>query len=134
MWISKKAIERGENLSGGCAVGSVTIGGKTPCVLMEGEIRNAELVACGGGLYLPKVGDEVVVGRTADGENLILGRISNSLNNAGEGEVYITTEYGGTIRITKNGEIELAGTVRLTGTTYISGDLIINGQAYSPAT
>lgn len=134
MWISQKTIERGDMHSGACAVGSVTIGGERPCVFIEGESRNAELVACGG-LYIPKVGDEVLVARTADGENLVLGKISGDPGGpALEGEVYITTENGGTIRITKDGEIELSGTMRLTGTTFITGDLFINGQAYSPTT
>lgn len=133
MWISKKTIERGESRTRGCAVGTVTIGGNRPCVLIEGETRNAELVSCGGGLYLPRVGDEVLVGRTVDGESLVLGKISNAAHNSwSEGEVYITSGNGSTICVKKTGEIEISGTVRLSGNTYINGNLFINGQAYDP--
>lgn len=133
MWVAKRTTERTERGEPGCMVGRVTVGGRKPCVLTQGESRSAEVVACGGGLYLPKVGDEVLVGRTADGENIVIGRIAED-NESGtsSGEVYITTDGGGTVFIRKNGEIELCGTIRLTGPTYINGALVINGQAYVP--
>lgn len=133
MWVAKKTSEKGEQATSGCMVGRVTVGGKKPCVLTQGESRDAEIVNCGGGLYLPKVGDEVLIGRTADGENIVIGKIAEgSKDGVGNGEIYITTEGGGTVYIRKNGEIELCGTIRLSGPTYINGALVINGETYLP--
>ena len=131
MWLSEKQVGR----DGGpysAAVGVVTLGGAKPSVLVEGEIRNAELVSCGA-LFLPKAGDEVLLMRNPDGDSLAVGKlVAAPPAEVENGEVYITTGSGGTIRLKKNGEIELTGTVILTGTTKIVGDLIINGAAYSP--
>lgn len=128
MWISKKTTEHGGGKTGVC-IGRVTVGGEKPCVLTDGEIRRAELAGCPG-VYVPAMGDEVVLCRTDDEESIVLGKISDGLG-AQSGEVYITTNGGGSVVLRNNGDIELTGTVRLVGTVYVTGSLIINGQAYS---
>jgi hypothetical protein len=128
MWISKKTAGQSGDKTG-VSIGRVTVGGEKPCVLTEGETRCAELAACPG-VYVPAAGDEVILCRTCDGENVVLGKISEAAD-AQSGEVYITTEGGGSVTLRNNGDIELSGTIRLVGTVYVTGSLIINGQAYS---
>lgn len=132
MWLSEKSSVRDSDFSG-AAVGIVTIGGIRPSVLVEGEVRNADMV-CSGALRLPKMGDEVLLIRSPDGENIAIGKIGGALPAEVEnGEVYITTGSGGSIRLKNNGEIELAGTVIIKGTAKIEGGLLVNGEAV-PAT
>ncbi|MEF9970893.1 MAG: hypothetical protein RR731_01105 [Oscillospiraceae bacterium] len=127
MWISKKVS--GEALGGGdCAVGLVTIGGVSPCVLTEGEARNGEIVSCGGALRLPKTGEQVLLARSADGESLVIGRVDGAVpEGMAPGEVYITTGGSSFIRLKNSGEIELSGPVSLRGRVDVFGSLYING-------
>ena len=132
MWISEKSSERESESIGGGAVGIVTIGGAKPSVLAEGELRNADLIYSGA-VRLPKTGDEVLLIRSPDGENVIVGKINGTPPEGIEnGEVYITTGNGSIIRLKNNGEIELSGTVIIRGTTMIDGNLFINGSPYQP--
>lgn len=132
MWISEKMQERNSDFYG-AAVGIVTVGGANPSVLVEGEIRNAEFTASGA-VRLPKTGDEVLLIRCSDGESIAVGKICGTppveIEN---GEVYITNEGGGLIRLKNNGEIELVGTVIIRGTAKIEGDFLLNGEEYPVA-
>lgn len=127
MWLAEKKQNRDLDFCGG-TVGIVTIGGAKPSVLVEGEVRNADIVSVGA-VRLPKAGDEVLLIRSADGENVAVGEICGVLPAEIEnGEVYITNGSGGTIRLKNNGEIELTGTVVIKGTAKIEGNLLLNGQ------
>jgi len=131
MWLSEK--KDGLN-TGSCsaAVGIVTIGGAKPSVLVEGEVRNADMISCGAG-FVPKAGDEVLLISSGDGENIAVGTIGVAVPSGYEnGEVYITNNGGGVIRLKNSGEIELSGTVIIKGTAKIEGQLQINGIAVSP--
>ena len=131
MWLSEKKGAREQDVDS-TAVGIVTVGGAQPSVLVEGEIRNADLLCCGA-VRLPKAGDEVVLLRSGDGESVAIGKVGVTPPAGVEnGEVYITTGSGGVIRLKNSGEIELTGTVALKGTVNIEGRLIINGVPYSP--
>ncbi|MEG0036025.1 MAG: hypothetical protein RR743_05125 [Oscillospiraceae bacterium] len=133
MWLSQKAASRDVGTYGDSVVGYVTVGGAHPCVLAEGETRNAELVSCGGAVLLPRTGDEVLLTRSAEGESFVVGTVVSDMpGDVLEDEVFITTGNGGTIRIKQNGEIELSGTIVLKGKTNIVGRLFINGAAYVP--
>lgn len=133
MWLSEKSSVRYSDFSG-AAVGIVTIGGIRPSVLVEGEVRNADMV-CFGAFRLPKMGDEVLLIRSPDGENIAVGKIGGTLPAELEnGEVYITTENGGSIRLKNNGEIELVGNVVIRGTAKIEGELLVNGKAIPSTT
>ena len=133
MWLSERVSGERREKPCGCSVGVVTIGGDKPCVFTQGEIRSAELVSQGC-LSLPRVGDEVVVLHSDEGDHAIVGKIEKNLPQmAEEDEVYITTA-GGRIQIKKNGEICIEGAkLLLKGSTEILGSLKINGVAYSPA-
>lgn len=133
MWLSEKSSVRDSDFSG-AAVGIVTIGGIRPSVLVEGEVRNADMV-CSGALRLLKTGDEVLLIRSPDGENIAVGKIGGTLPKEVEnGEVYIATGSGGSIRLKNNGEIELVGTVIINGTAKIEGGLLVNGKAVPSTT
>ena len=133
MWISEKMQGRDSDFCS-AAVGLVTVGGAKPSVLVEGEIRNADL-ASSGAVRLPKTGDEVLLIRSADGESVAVGKICGTLPAEVEnGEVYITNGGEGLIRLKNNGEIELVGTVIIKGTAKIEGSLLLNGEVYSQVT
>ena len=86
MWLAEKKQSQDFDFCGG-AVGIVTIGGAKPSVLVEGELRNADLV-CSGAVRLPKAGDEVLLIRSLDGENVVVGKIGGTSNEELEnGEV-----------------------------------------------
>ncbi len=133
MWLSEKSNTRDYDFCGG-TVGIVTIGGKRPSVLVEGEVRNADIV-CSGAVQVPKAGDEVLLIRSPDGENIAVGKIGGALPSELEnGEIFISTGSGGAIRLKNNGEIELVGTVVIKGTAKIEGGLLVNGKAVLPIT
>lgn len=132
MWLSEKKTEK-DPYSARAAYGVVTIGGLKPSVLVEGELRNAQLL-CPGAARVPKTGDGVLVIRTDDGENLIAGKIGGVRPESIEpGEIFITTGNGGLIWLKNTGEIALSGTVTIEGITKIDGELLINGTAYQPS-
>jgi hypothetical protein len=133
MWISQRASEIQEAGSFANAVGLVTVEGAEPAVVTDGESRSAELACPGGVLYIPKIGDEVLLERTCDEERIILGRIPSSIPGVREaGEIYLSTGGGSAIRVRANGDVELSGKVLLTGSVQIEGSLLIDGKAYMP--
>lgn len=130
MWLAEKKQNQSSDFCGG-AVGIVTIGGVKPSVLVEGEVRNADVVLSGAA-RLPKAGDEVLVMRSLDGECVVVGKIGGTMPAELEnGEVYITTGNGGAVWLKNNGEIELIGTVIIKGTAKVEGSLLVNGEAVS---
>lgn len=139
MWISQKTSEIQDASSYGSHVGLVSVGGKKPAVVTDGESRTAEIACPGGVLYVPKVGDEVLLERTCDEERIVMGTVPASLpGGVSEGEIYISTGGGSAIHIRRNGDIEISGRVKLSGNieisgaTDIKGSLMINGQACKP--
>lgn len=131
MWLAKKTSEIDDLHSFGSQVGVVSVGGRNPAVVSDGETRNAEIVSAGGVVYIPRVGDEVLLERTRDDERIIIGRLTSGVpEGLSEGEIYISTSGGGVIHIKNNGAIEISGTVCLTGRTEINGVLMINGASY----
>lgn len=133
MWISRKTseIDAGNNYGG--RIGVVSVGGKNPAVITDGEARNAELVTSGGSVYLAKAGDEVFLERTPDGDTVVVGHILKTIpEGVSEGEVYIEAS-GGSIHIKNSGEIVISGNIVLNGRTDIDGVLMINGTPYVPA-
>lgn len=130
MWLSEKTVERDRGTAGGCIVGCVSIGGVKPSVIADGEQRSAELI-CGGVVYVPKAGDEVLMTRDCEGGYFVLGLVAQSLPDiAAKGEVYITNGSGGHVRVRSDGVVELSGPILMTGRTEIEGELLINGEPY----
>lgn len=133
MWIAKKTAQMGGGDEGSC-VGTVSVGGVRPAVVTDGEARETELVALGGCVYIPRVGDEVLLETTGQGEKLVLGRVlSEGADGAGDGELVLRAPGGnGRIIFKNSGEIEISGNITLTGATNINGTLVINGAPYIP--
>lgn len=130
MWLAEKtAAQRDENSE--CLVGVVTIGGERPSVLAEGELRSAELLQTGA-VRLPKIGDEVLLVRTVDGDCVVMGRVDGVLPEESEGGEIVLCGGESSVRITKDGKILLNGEIELRGTVGINGTLLINGQPYVP--
>lgn len=131
MWLSGKTagIGAGEKNS---EIGTVSVGGLRPAVVTDGESRAAELLALGGGVYVPKAGDEVLLERTAMEDKVVLGIVaSDSLQGVEAGELVICLPGGeGRIHFKNNGEIELSGNLVLKGNTEITGELTINGEPF----
>lgn len=133
MWIAKKTAQIGVG-AGGSDIGVVSVGGLRPAVVTDGEVRGAQLLAMGGALYVPKVGDEVLLERTNQEEKLVIGRVaSESPEGVEAGELVICLpKGGGRIHIKNGGEIEISGEITLKGTTNVEGTLLINGAPYVP--
>ncbi len=125
MWLSKKTIEAGGEKKSECKTGIVTIGGQTPCVMTEGEIRNAQRLNCGSA-YIPAAGDTVLLIKTEDGECIVAGRPEGQVPNGAEaGEVYITNKTGNAFICLKNtGEILISGKMQVQGEVYINGNAL----------
>lgn len=131
MWLSRKTSEISDPGGLGSQAGIVSVGGKKPAVVSDGETRSAEIVSPGGVVYIPRVGDEVLLERTCDDERVIIGKFTGAVpDGISEGEIYISTGSGGAIHMKNNGDIEISGTVRLTGRTEINGVLTVNGRPY----
>ena len=125
MWLSKKTIETGGEKKSECKTGIVTIGGQTPCVMTEGEIRNAQRLNCGSA-YIPADGDTVLLIKTGDGECIVAGRTEGKTSNKAQaGEVYITNKCGNASICLKNtGEILISGKMLVQGEVYINGNAL----------
>lgn len=125
MWLSKKTIETGGEKKSECKIGIVSIGGKTPCVMTEGEIRNTQRLNCGSA-YIPAAGDNVLLIKTEDGECIVAGRTEGQVPNEAEaGEVYITNKPCNAFICLKNtGEILISGKMFLQGEVYINGNAL----------
>lgn len=133
MWIAKKTAQMGGG-DEGSFVGKVSVGGVRPAVVVDGEVRETELLALGGSVYVPRAGDEVLLETTNQGEKLVLGRVlSEGADGISDGELVLRAPGGsGRIVFKKSGDIEISGNITLTGTTNINGTLMINGVPYIP--
>lgn len=131
MWLAEKSAGRSE-ARGESFVGVVTIGGERPSVLAEGELRSAELLESGA-VRLPKIGDEVLLVKTADGDCVALGRVGGALPAGAENGEIVLSGGNSSLMVKNDGKIVLSGDIELTGTISIDGTLLINGQAYVPA-
>ncbi len=122
MWLSQKTIETGGEKKSECKTGIVTVGGQTPCVMTEGEIRNTQRLNCGTA-YIPAAGDTILLIKTEDGECIVAGRTEGQVPNGAEaGEVYITNKAGNASILLKNtGEIMMSGKILAQGEIYING-------------
>lgn len=132
MWLSEKSAGKRDD-AGECVVGVVTIGGKRPSVLAEGELRSAELLHTGA-VRLPKTGDELLLIRTADGDCVAVGQVGGKLVDGAENGEIVLCSGDSSLICKKDGKIVLSGDILLTGTVNINGTLLINGAAYVPPT
>lgn len=127
MWISRKTSEINDGSIYGGQIGVVSVGGRSPAVLTDGETRTAQLLD-NGILYVPKLGDEVLLEKTRDGETVVVGKLSGSVPaGVSDGEICLEARKGSSIHIKNDGSIVISGDIVLTGNTQINGDLKING-------
>lgn len=122
MWIARKTSEIREADDFASRVGVVSVGGGTPAVVTEGELRSVELIKTGGAVYLPRAGEEVLLERTGDNEQIVLGVLEKPLpSGVAAGEIYISNGSGALVHIKNDGSV------------HIRGNLMINGMPYVPA-
>ena len=132
MWISERSVRR-EPREGGVFVGTVTIGGAKPAVLVDGELRETELI-CPGPAVLPRAGEEVLVLITGEKDCLVLGGLGRAAEPQGlPGELVLTNGSGGALWLRGDGTIELSGRILLRGDVAVEGGLTVNGAAVSVA-
>lgn len=126
MWISQKTVEKAESAVGEIAVGRVTVGGKNPAVLTAGEIRNAELLSCGGCAAAPNAGEEVLMICTTDEDYIVVGSLMGN-ESPDAGEVRIGPPGGTYISVSGSGMVTVAGELTVIGNVNIVGGLYVNG-------
>ena len=129
MWLSERAAARP---SGGikAEVGIVTIGGKETAVLLDGEYRALGCVAPGGIGWRPRVGDEVLVLETGDGERWILGQAGGGFDSLRDGELCF--RCGDCWLRIEGDSISAEGDWHINGDVYITGRLFLNGVEIVP--
>lgn len=139
MWLSKKMTETGREDSCAVSLGEISIGGDDVGVMVFGtEHRGVTVSAPDGFAWRPRSGQQVLVLKTEDGEQVIAGVVSapdsSTLKN---GEVSIssqsasiTLQNDGAVRIV--GSISISGDLNVQGNVSIAGRLTVAGVAYSP--
>ncbi len=127
MWISRRGGIAGER-RGAAGLGRVTIGGKTPAVQTEGELRRTTVLSPAGYYWAPAAGDEAMVLQAGDlGEDACLvGVKQRAPFDLGPGEIAIGTPES-YIHIAPGG-ITLCGKVSVSGTMNVRGTLTVDGE------
>ena len=126
MWISrqmKKSVPTAD-----ADLGMTTISGEHAGVLTRGEVRALPVYGPGGYIWMPEIGDMVLVMKGGPGgeEQCVAGmRQSSAPAGMKPGEICLQG---------KNCSVYLDrdGTVRLRGRIEIDGELRINGEPYKP--
>ena len=131
MWLSERTAAHTDSepeAAAGALVGTVTIGGEHPAVLLGGEYRTLGVAAPQGVAWRPEAGTQVLVLETADGERFIAGVVDSG---GGSGE----TPRAGELRLGGRGawlalgdELRSAGTVRHEGSLFVTGNIYVNGK------
>jgi len=120
MWLSR-TLSKGETPGDFAAeAGVVTIGGGTPSVMLSGEVRDMEVLSCGGVFWLPEVGDEVVALSTPEGKRFLAFSSGEAPKGLAEGEIFLKTKNAG-IHLKAGGGIELFGDVSVFGRLRVDG-------------
>ena len=133
MWISEMAARSAREAESAVEAGRVSIGGASPAVYADGELRGLRVLAPGGYRWRPSVGDDVLVLKTPDGAAYVAGAEQGGTGaNLENGEVCIVSGGGAELRLKNNGGIELRGPVRLVGRVDIEGSLYLNGVRMLP--
>ncbi len=125
MWLSKRLKEEQSRPATAADLGVTTIGGARAGVYARGEVRDLPVCAPGGMVWQPRSGDAVVVLKGGPGgeERCILGvQRQSDPEELADGEVYLYTDGGASIRLCGDGSV------------IINGRVIINGEAYTPCT
>lgn len=122
MWLSRKTVVRRDS---GADVGEVSIGGGSAAVLRDGEHRGLAVFAPGGYVWRPRTGSDVLVIKCGDSGMCVAGeRLPQAPDDLLEGEVYIKSDGGASLRLKNDGSIELTGQIMIDGGLYLNGNEI----------
>ncbi len=123
MWLSEKAALGSREGEPGAEIGTVTVGGVRPSVMLGGEKRRLEIVSPGGIYWAPVQGEQVLVTHCGD-EEFVSGVLRTSPElMPGEVSVRAGTSR---VRVFAIGKIELEGTVDVKGTLLLNGVNILS--------
>ena len=120
MWLSRVLASGGNPGDFAAEAGVVTIGGASPSVMLSGEVRDVEILSCGGLFWRPEAGDEVLTMATPEGRRFLAFSGGEAPEGISAGEVFIKTKSAG-IHLKADGGMELFGDV------FVSGRLFVNG-------
>lgn len=119
MWLSN-AHNANRKCAASADAGPVSIGGITPAVCTDGELRDAEILRPANILRLPKAEEQQAVLNLPDGKIIIIGVLSADIPEGIEaGEVYIKTDDA--YIWLKNSGVEISGNVSVSGTLTVNG-------------
>ena len=135
MWLSERTAAHTDSepeAAAGALVGTVTIGGEHPAVLLGGEYRTLGVAAPQGVAWQPAAGTQVLVVETGDGERFITGvaqgegkdKVKESL---AEGELRLS---GKKVSLKLGDELTSSGVVRHQGNVYVKGSVYVTGGMY----
>lgn len=121
MWLSKQGKENGREQT--AETGAVTLCGETVAVELDSERRGLEVYGPGGYRWRPKLGQKVLVLKTAEGVCVVGTPLETGLS---EGEVGLAAEGDAAVTLKKDGRILLEGSVEVDGTLTIAGESLEN--------
>ena len=138
MWLSERTAAHTDSESeaaAGALVGTVTIGGEHPAVLLGGEYRTLGVAAPQGVAWQPETGTQALVVETGDGERFIVGVVEGESSAKGKNGSGNEPLAAGELRL--NGkkvwlklgdEFSSSGVVRHNGDVYVTGRIFMNGR------
>lgn len=118
MWLSQQ-LSAPVGGKGGLSTGKVTIAEDKAAVMLEGERRELAIACPSAVRWAPKLGDEVLVFTSDEGERFIVGIVEESSELPGQGELLL-----------KSGSCSIhvgSGGVKVSGDMSVSGRLVVNG-------
>ena len=137
MWLSERTAAHTDSApetAAGALVGTVTIGGEHPAVMLNGEYRTLGVAAPQGVAWRPEAGAQVLVVETGDGERFIAGVVEDKGGDESKSDNDKKTPAAGELRL--NGkkvwlklgdEFSSEGIVRHDGNVYVTGQMFLNG-------
>lgn len=133
MWLSERTAAHTDSESeaaAGALVGTVTIGGEHPAVMLGGEYRTLGVAAPQGVAWRPEVGAQVLVVETGDGERFITGVVEDenkdkNKETPADGELRLN---GKRVWLKLGDEFTSEGIVRHKGNLYVTGNIYMNGR------
>lgn len=125
MWLSRQLSSPAEGNRTALSTGRVTIAGEHAAVMLEGERRELSTACPGGVRWAPASGDDVLVFRSDEGEQYIIGLVGEGDDMPGSGEVLLKS--GKCSILLGSGGISISGDVRIDGSLSVSGRLSVGG-------
>lgn len=117
MWLSKWGRENSRERT--AETGAVTLTGETVAVELDSERRGLKVYAPGGYHWRPKLGQRVLVLKTAEGACVVGVPSEGKLEH---GEVGLAAESGAAVTLKQNGGVRLEPAVEICGTVTVDGE------------